>query len=272
MVLCQTVDPRKMKLGNAELTLVDGRTQEGQILRVTDQFVSLQRSGACEDIELSKIAAVRRLRTPGSPHYDVGDYIGEAIMLGMLVPIASVYWVADKLKSPPVRPLHGTWESGGSVEGRLEFQGLAVSGNLTIMRHGHYSVARDGLHLVFDHALEKVVPFQVHCMQLALDGPEGWLELRGSSKHAAAPIVGEWRGRFYTLNLKRDGRVEERKEEIRNGTFERTATGVRIHWTDTEGFGGREWNGQIAHRHIVFRLGSGVTKFSYVLPGFDIDM
>jgi hypothetical protein len=272
MLMSQTADVRKMKLGNAELTLAGGSKKTGRIVRVTDEFVSLQGSGACEDIEYSKIVKVRRLRTPREHGYGVQDYIGVVFFLSFVTPIEAGYWVVGELKPPPLKPLRGTWESGGNVEGRLDFQGLAVKGNLTIVRHGRYSVAPDGLHLAFEHTPETVIPFVVHCTQLALDSPVGALELQGTSRHVSAPIVGEWRGRFYTLIFKTDGRVEERKDEMRNGTFEPTAIGVRIHWGDSEGFGGQEWNGKIGHRHIVFRIGSVVTKFSYVIPGSDIDM
>jgi hypothetical protein len=264
MLISQTVDLRKVKLGNAELTLTDGRREIGRILRVTDQFVSFQWGGACEDIAPSNIVKVHQLRTPGEHHTDVGDDVGEAIMLSVLVPIASLSWAAEKLKSPPVSPLRGRWQSSGSVDGRLDFRGSIVEGNLTTVRQGRYSVAPDGLHLTLDHAPEMLIPFHLECTHLVLDNPFGLLELQGSSKRVSAPIVGEWRGGFYTLNFKPDGRVEERMSEVRHGALERNGIGVKIHWHDSDGFGGQEWNGQIEHSHIVFHIGSVVAKFGYV--------
>jgi hypothetical protein len=252
---------RKPKPGYAQLTLVDGRKEEGRILRVTDDFVSFRGRGRCEDIELAKIAKIRRLRTPGQPPADVEDYIGEAIMLGMLVPFASVSWAMEKLKSPP------SWESGGGVGGRLKFNGLVVKGDVTLVKHGLYSVATDGLHLAFDNAPEKVIPYVRACEALVLDNPVGRLDLTEPPKHVSAPIVGRWGNRFYSLNLKPDSRFEERKEEVRSGTFERTASGLRIRWTDADGWGGREWTGRIEHRRVVVRIGPVVARFQYVNSG-----
>ena len=61
-------DPR---LGNAELTLADGETRTGSISRVTDQFVTFLTStkpAACENVDLSKITAVKWLKGGRGPN------------------------------------------------------------------------------------------------------------------------------------------------------------------------------------------------------------
>jgi hypothetical protein len=73
------------------------------------------------------------------------------------------------------------------------------------------------------------------------------------------------------LILKADGSIQERKTDLRTGSFERTSRGVTIHWTDDQGPGGALWDAQIQHRHIVVRLGGVVTEYHYIPPsGFDL--
>jgi hypothetical protein len=119
---------------------------------------------------------------------------------------------------------------------------------------------------------ETMIPFRFNCRQIILDGPAGAFGLRTAPSHVSAPIVGEWGNKSSTLNFKPDGGFEERKEEVRKGTFERTPTGLRIHWVDAQGPGGQEWSAQIEHRHIVVRIGSVVTEYRYVPPRLELDL
>jgi hypothetical protein len=270
---------RKPRVGNAQVTRSDGRQDDGRIVRVTDQFVTFETSikpPSCENIELSKIVAVRWL---GTTNNRPSSEYGAIVLLGaVLAPQFAGYAIADPFRriSPPLQPLRGTWEAvaqsrGGSTSA-MDFKGSTVEGHFTIVREGHYSVERDQLHMMLDGEPETVIPFRFSCRELILDGPTGALGLRKVPSHVSAPIVGEWGNKTSTLNFRLDGSFEERNEEVRKGTFEQTAAGLKIHWTDGRGLGGQEWGAQIEHRHIVVRLGSVVTEYRYVPPGLELDL
>jgi hypothetical protein len=259
---------RRPRTGDARLTWPDGRKKKGQIIRVTDQFVTFEAKNrsSCEDVELSKIANVHWL---GTPRQDAAGRVEAAIVIGAFAaPFYLGYAIADPFRriSPPLRPLSGTWESiGDGGKSTLEFKGLTVQWRTTVISHGRYSVVQDRLHLVPVGAPETVIPFRIQCWQLRLGS-----ELFGfwnAPRHVAPPIVGQWGDAETTVNFKPDGTFEERKGDVRKGTFVRTAGGLDIHWSD-----GQDWTAQIEHRQIVVRLGSQVTKYRYVPPGLDLDL
>jgi hypothetical protein len=257
----------KPRTGDARLTWPDGRKKDGQIIRVTDQFVTFEAKNrsSCEDVELSAIAEVRWLGARGQ---DVGPYVEAALLWAFLAPFYLGYAIADPFRriSPPLRPLSGTWESiGDGGKSTLEFKGLTVQWRTTVISHGRYFVVQDRLHFVPAGAPETVIPFRIQCRQLRLGS-----EVFGfwfAPRHVAPPIVGQWGGSEATVNFKPDGTFEERKGEIRKGTFERTPTGLKIRWPE-----GEAWNAEIEHRHIVVRLGSQITKYRYVPPSPELDL
>jgi hypothetical protein len=160
----------KPRTGDARLTWPDGRTKDGQIIRVTDQFVTFEAKNrlSCEHVELSAIAEVRWLGKPGQ---DIGPQIEMALLWAYMTPFALGYTIADPFRriSPPLRPPNGTWEStGDGGRNTLEFKGLTVQWRTTIISHGRYSVLQDRLHLMPDGAQDAVLPFHVQCRQLRL--------------------------------------------------------------------------------------------------------
>ena len=273
---------RKPKLGNAQITRLDGLREDGRIVRVTDQFVTFEmKPSSCENIELSKIAAVRWLGTASNRRVSNGpaSEFGGTILLGaVLVPYLAGYAIADPFRrmSPPLQPLRGTWEAvAQSRDGNtssMKFKGSTVEGHFTTVREGHYSVSQDQLHMTLNGEPETVIHFHFNCTELILDGPAGTLGLWKAPIHFSEPIVGEWGNQRLTLNFKPDGSFEERKKEVRRGTFEQTAAGLKIHWTDGQGLGSQEWNAQIKHRHIVVHLAGVVMEYRYVPQGPEIDL
>ena len=256
------------RVGEARLTLSDGRTEDGRILQITDHFLTFRASQSpfgCEDIEISRVAAVHWLSTQG---IGLGDSIYYAIILA---PFFAGYVIVNVFRGMSTPPLQGRWESvaqPGVLKSTLEFNGSTVKARATAVRHGHYSVSGGSLHMMFDGtSSEIVIPFQMNCGALILHGsgrPAIYSEWPITSP-ASDPIVGEWHNiPWSALNLKSDGSFEEQKEELRQGTFERTSKGVNIHWADDQGPGGPEWSAQIKHRHLVVRLGPVVTEYRYV--------
>lgn len=271
------------QLGEVELTWSDGRKERGRIAQVNNQFVAfvagsearIFQTSACENVELSKVADVRWRHVPGD---DSASRLGNEIFLGALfAPFLIGDAVADPFRrmSPPLEPLRGTWESTGrSFGGRkstLVFEGSKVSRADLNAKRGRYHAERGRLHMTYDDGSGMVTAFGFKCGKLFLDNPSDEFSLSTIPHHVAAPIVGEWRGSRSNLNLKSDGSFEERKWETTDGTFEKTAARVTIHWAASQGSGIGEWFGAVKNHHLVFRVGATTVEYGYAPPGFYVD-
>lgn len=271
---------RKRQLGQARITRLDGVTEDGRIVRVTDQFVTFEtKPSSCENIELSKIGAVHWLGNTNNglaSNHPAAEFGGTILLGAVLAPLFAGYAIADPFRrvSPPIQPLRGTWEAVAQSRdtSSMEFKGSTVEGHFTTVREGHYSVVQDQLHVTLSGEPERVSPFRFNCTELILDGPTGTLRLWKAPIHFSEPIVGEWGNQRLSLNFNPDGSFVERKEEVRKGTFEQTSAGLKIRWTDGQGPGGQEWSAQIKHRHIVVQLGSVATEYRYVPSGLELDL
>src|ERR1700680_3523294 len=88
------------RLGSAQLTWTDGRAEQGRIVRVTDQFIAFwtnTRPVTCENVELSKVAAVQWLHTTGEG--GAVSHAAEAVYFGaILAPFYIGNAVANPLK------------------------------------------------------------------------------------------------------------------------------------------------------------------------------
>ena len=271
----------KPRLCSAQLTWADGRTQKGRIVRVTDRFIAFEtsiRPPACENVELSKVAAVQWL--PGA-----GDSAAQVALLGaLLAPFYVGNAVADPFKriSPPLKPLRGSWvlngPSRGALKSSLVFADVRKGDRATVQyrtitsKRGRWSVEHDLLHLTFDGEPDLVSSFHFDCGELILDNPPNKFREGSDRKRATPPIVGYWLTSNYHLDLKPDGSVIEQKWEVRKGTFENTSTSVKMHWVDSTGPGGAEWVAPIKHRHILVSVGGVMTEYHYVPPGILVDL
>jgi hypothetical protein len=271
---------RKPRVGTARLTLTDGQALSGRILRVTDAFISFLANThppVCENVEFSKIATVQWVHI--DKHAGAGTIVAEGAFLGaVLAPFLIADAVADPFKrfSPPLKPLSGTWESrgqpGSAPKASLVFKGTTVRYSNAMRKQGRWSIEHSALHLSFGGEPERIAPFHFDCNQLILETPDAKFQGRSDGDHADPPIVGYWHGTAYNLDLKQDGTVTQEDWEVRDGSFENTATGLRIHWTNATGTGGLEWIGQIKHRHIVMNVGGTRTEYHYLPPGMDLDL
>jgi len=243
----------------------DGRTQKGHIWRVTNQFVAFETSSlprVCEDVDLSKVAAVRWLdKRPNTA--------GMALIWVWASPFVAVNAIVElfnfKGRSPQLKPIRGHWASAALLRGRpqstLDFTGNTVQYRAASGTQGRWSVEEDRLRLSFDGEPESVTPFHFDCGDLVLGAPTN--KFRDSRRHvrAEAPILGDWNAPGSSFFLNADNSAIEPKEEIRNGTFENDTDSVKMSWAD-----GVVWVAEIKNQHIVLTIGSAATEFHYVPP------
>jgi hypothetical protein len=211
---------------------------------------------------------VQSVQTPGDQ--DVVSPVDEVALFAVFLPFFVADAVVEPFKrvSPPMRPLRGTWESGGSramPKGSLEFTGDTVKCRSMTSKRGHWSAENGRLHLTWDGEPEWVGRFHFECGNLVVENPSEVFTASNGSQ-VTAPIVSDWYRNDHYLNLKPDGSVTEQKFWTRSGTFENSSTGVRMHWTDSTGPGGGEWIAQIKHRRIIVSVSGVTAKFHYKPP------
>jgi|SRR5579862_5052704 len=266
----------KPRLGLSELRWRNGQTKEGRIVRVTREFVAFEtvhtRPHGCEIVALPDIADVQWRREPNRA--SEATNLPAVLLVGaMLGPAYVANAVSDPFKriSPPLEPLRGHWERNGkptdALENGLLFKGNTVHYRRTTTKRGRWSVNGDVLQLEFDGGRELRGHFQFQCRDMILENAPDKLTDIGFQKRAMPPIVGNWRAKEYGLEIKPDGGVIEEKSEIRNGTFENTATELKIHWADST-----ETVGEIRRRHIFLTIGGVRMEFHYVPPGLELDL
>jgi hypothetical protein len=264
---------RKPRIGEAWLTMRDGRIQRGRVVRVTDRFVAFatnERPLVCADLELSEIDSVQWLPVKGQGN-PVSDALEGGLLAVLITPFFVVSVVANRFEriSPPLEPLHDSWVARDSS---LEFQGNTVKYRKITRKRGHWSVEADRLHLVVDGEPETVVPFHFDCGALVLDNHAAVFQEFHQPSRAMEPIIGDWNRAGMRLSIRPDGSFSEGDAEIRSGTFTNTTSSVTIQWTDSTGPGGAQWVAPIRHRHIVISIGGVTTEYHYVPPGQDIDL
>jgi hypothetical protein len=167
------------QIGSAELRLAGGEALTGSISRVTNQFVAFMTStkaGACEDVDLSRITAVKWLKAARRPN--AAEIVAvDAFALPFVAPFYAGHAVANLFRqmSPPLKPLRGIWEPGGPARGalvsRLEFTGDTVSYVTTTSQRGGWAVEQDRLRLTFEGEPESVRSFHFDCGALVLENP-----------------------------------------------------------------------------------------------------
>ena len=274
---------RKPRLGSAELTLGDGRTESGRIVRVTDEFISLAtypRPIDCEDVPLSAVTDVRWLPAPRVPRQPgaVSDavqmaFFGAFVWVPVLVvdPITALF----QRISPPLKPLSGSWSLDGSshsdLQSTLEFQGHAVTARSSSRDRGRWSVEQGRLRLNTAGKPERVTSFHVGCgTWLVLEPSSEYLQCTHCNR-VTAPAVGNWRSGDHWLNLKKDGTFVEQRFDTREGTFTNTSTTLEIRWNDSSGPGGGPWIGRIEHKHLVVQVAGVTRRYHYNAPGLTLD-
>jgi hypothetical protein len=278
---------RKPRLASAELTLRNGRTESGRIVRVTDEFISLAtypRPLACEDVRLSEVTDVRWLpapkapRQPGAASEAASDAVqmvlfGAFVWVPLLVeePIATLF----QRISPPLKPLSGSWNLDGpshsDLQSTLEFQGHAVTERSSERERGRWPVEQGKLHLNAAGKPDRVASFHLSCGTGLVLGPSSEVLQCTDCNRATAPAVGDWRSGDHWLNLRKDGTFVQQRFDTQQGTFTNTSTTLEIRWDDSIDPGGGPWTGRIEHRHLILRVAGVTRKYHYNAPGLTLD-
>jgi hypothetical protein len=273
---------RKARLGSAELTMRDGRTESGRIVRVTDEFISLATNApslACEDVQLSEVTAVRWLPTPKVPQQPsaVSDAMRMVLPVLLLSPLFVEGPIATLFQrvSPPLKPLSGSWDLDGSshsdLHSTLDFGGHAVTERSSTRERGRWSVEQGQLHLNTAGKPERVTSFRFECgTQLVLEPSVEAFQCSNCNR-VTAPVVGDWRSGDHGLNLKEDGTFVEQRFGTRAGTFTNTSTTLEIRWDESIGPAGGTWTGRIEHKHLILRVARVTRKYHYNAPGLTLD-
>jgi len=240
---------KRPRLGSAQLTWVDGRTQKGRVVRVTDQFISFETNitpPACENVELSNVAAVQWFERVGAGSHSAGE-----VLLGTLLApfyVGSVATGPFKRISPPTKPLHGSWEPSrpprGLVQSSFVFEGNVVQYRTVTAKRGRWSIEQDQLRMTFGGEPDSIASFHFECGDLILGDSANTFRDWSDHKRASPPIVGDWHDSNRNLELSPDGSTTERTWGVRKGTFENSATSVKMHWADSTAPGGMEWVGR----------------------------
>jgi hypothetical protein len=264
---------RKPRIGEAWLTMRDGRIQTGRVVRVTDRFIAFatnERPLVCADLELSEIDSVKWLPVKGQGN-SVSNALEAGLFAALIAPVFIVSAIADPFErlSPPLKPLRDSWVARDST---LEFRGTTVKYRRITRKRGHWSVDTDRLHMAVEGDSETVIPFHFDCGALVLNNHAADFHDFSQPSHAREPIIGDWNQQGMWFSIRPDGSFTEEDTETRSGTFTNTTSSVTIQWKDSAGPGGAQWVAPIRHRHIVLSIGGVTTEYHYVPPGPDIDL
>jgi hypothetical protein len=243
----------KLWEGPARLTLRDGTKSEGQLLRVTTEYIAFAgtlRSGSpapCEHIALSRIATVSR-----PPGYSGSDF-GDEIMFGLIFgPVMLPFLIKDAIYP---NPLEGNWELAGAADGRvgvLTFSGDWLTVEETMVSEGRYRL--DGNALYFNaqpvevtlqcgHGTDELVTTEM----LLMHSPR-----EADYRQARRPIAGNWANRLTSWDLGDDGTFHNQTTLARRAVkFRRSHNRITLD-------SGEEWTFRRARGHL-FITAAGVT-------------
>ncbi len=178
--------------GPALLTFQDGTSEEGQILRVTNQYLAFRKGPPfmavvrypCEQVEPGRLADVKMLGP-----YEEGQIIATIILAPFWIP----RFVAS-LARP--KPLEGLWESAmlpGGLVSVVEFSGTRVTTEDATVTEGTYRFDGRRLHLSPDSGVDRAVEVAITCGdEIVVDSPKLHFWEHGDRGPAHAPIVGYW--------------------------------------------------------------------------------
>jgi hypothetical protein len=272
----------KPRLGLVTLTLSDGTRRDGEILRVTDEFVTFRRTpGVCENVELSRIAGISRPSEGGVR--DVAFAILSWIVLSPLILDGP-----PENTNPSADPIFGNWESiQGQTAGRIDINRIAFrpaipgvtpqrSGYVTwmnvVVQKGTYRVDGGALHLTqLGSGLDDVIPVRYECDTLVAATSSRFfrLKLTGDQAHRArSPIVGLWieslEGAWTTWQFKPDGAYQINSIALsKSGAFAKTKKGVKITFA---GAASDEWDVRAKNGRLFVSSGGEVTEYKKAPP------
>jgi hypothetical protein len=253
----------KPRYGEARLTWVDGRQSEGRIQRVTDQFVTLAQqkgSGACENVELSKISSIDWVPRTGS---------GEYFPL-WAIPLLPALWVQDSIRqSHSVRGAFlGDWRTIEASTGRYSRVGFGYDRSVwredVVVKNGTYRIEGGNLYVTYAGGPEEeATRLQFVCNELTLDALTAKHQLRfwasAVQSPASAPITGRWtEGDFRHGDIwefRTDGSLEVRTmQRFLRGSFKQDQGTIRIRWKSPAGLPREEWQVTLTGDHHADHL------------------
>jgi hypothetical protein len=202
--------------GPARLTFQNGTHKEGQILRVTDQYVTftegnpLLGGGPCTQIELPRLAGAKYL---GISETGEDTFVG-IVFAPLWIPARIFSWVHPN-------PIEGLWQSAvsqGDGISVVEFRGDLVDIESASVSEGRYRFDRGMLHLSPSSGTDQTISATMSCGDVLSVGPLRLQSYRshGAHDHEYAPIVGYWASNYLpprtAWDLREDGTF--RKEVI----------------------------------------------------------
>lgn len=246
--------------GPAQLTFQNRTRKEGQVLRVTDQYVTftegnaLLGGGPCTQIELSRLA--------GAKYTGISD-TGEDTFLGIVfaplwIPAQIFFWVHPN-------PIEGLWQSAvsqGDSMSVLEFRGDLVDIESASVSEGRYRFDRGMLYLSPSLGTDQAISVTMSCGDVLSVGPLRLQSYRShrDRDHAYAPIVGYWASNYLpprtAWDLREDGTF--RKEVITAPVtmkFKRSYDRIRLD-------SGEEWTFRRNRTHLSITKGGVTTEYA----------
>jgi hypothetical protein len=265
----------KPRSGEARLTWVDGRQAEGRIQRVTDQFVTLaaqKGSGACENVELSKISSIDWVPRTGN---------GEYFPL-WAAPLLPALWIYESIRqSHSVRGAFlGDWRTTEtSTAGRYSRVGFGYDRSIwredVAVKNGTYRIEGGSLYVTYaGGSAEEAARLEFVCNELVLDAVTARHQLRfwvSAARGAASdPIIGRWtEGDFRHGNIwefKQGGAFDLRiTEHYLQGSFKKDQDTIRVRWKSTPRLPKEDWKlrltGELSRAQLYITAGGTTTAY-----------
>jgi hypothetical protein len=190
---------RKPRLGRARLTKNDGTVLDGEVVRVTNEFLAFRSGGSCQDIEL---AGIRDVKEHGTKKKEVAKTIAYIIWSPVLLP-----FLLEDLDTWNERhgPMFGVWESIHPLpDGRTSMLWIqqVILRRIVSIERGRYQVQGNQILLKFDPSAgrasaDETVPIRFQCADIVIEnrvlspGPRAF-------RQANAPIAGRWNSSLTT--------------------------------------------------------------------------
>jgi hypothetical protein len=258
---------RKPRLGNARVAWVDGTQSNGYILRITNQSVAFLHSGACESVDLARIAKVRSLPDR--------DRTFEAIMMVLAAPLYLIYplpggALVEGLRYVFSARMLGEWESATGQEVVLQddaYMRHYVERREVVDKSGQYRIEGAMLYVTYEGSgAVEVIPIRFACDKL-IAGAAASLTLAAEPGHqprpAADPIVGQWleshRLGATTWDFKPGGAFHMRTESRVVGEFAKTKQGLQVDWMD--GSAVELWDVRVKDDRLFITVGGSTVEY-----------
>lgn len=259
---------RKPETGSAKITLTNSSSEWSEILRVTDQFVSISRGGPlCDNVPMSEIAKVKHGLAPNE------CCSGPSMWFGLLLsPVLVGILIKEDIDSRAFP--YGQWEStpigaDGRVHRlRLEYRSKedgwppVVWGQDAVVRKGRYRFEDGNLTVHYDDGTDgQLGAVRFACDRLVTGGRFQAEPIK--QDRAYAPIVGRWveEAGSAIWDLRPDGTCQiEKVTASYEGTYSKKSRDLPITWESKPPDGGA-WQIQPSRDRLVVTSGGARTEY-----------